>query len=92
MSEKNKEGFKYGVADLAEQLGIQPASVRVQLRNKGIPKAGKAYGWNTKEELKAVADKVRAGVKEEAEKKTAPAKAKGEKKAAPKATVKKAAA
>lgn len=46
--------FKFGVQDIADELGIKPASVRVQLRNKGIEKAGKSYGWNTKSELKEV--------------------------------------
>lgn len=53
--------FKYGVEDLAEELGIKPASVRVQLRNKGIEKAGKAYGWNSKKELQEVIDQIKSG-------------------------------
>ena len=52
--------FKYGVQDLADELGIKPASVRVQLRNNGIEKAGKSYGWNTKKELKEVIDQIRS--------------------------------
>jgi len=54
------ETFKYGVSDLAEMLGTKPASVRVQLRNKKVKKAGKSYGWNTKAELQEVADKIKA--------------------------------
>lgn len=65
--------FKYGVADLAEMLGIQEPSVRVQLRNRGIKRAGKSYGWNSKDELKEVADAIRSTGGKEAEK---PAKAK----------------
>jgi len=53
--------FKFGVEDIAEELGIKPASVRVQLRNKGIDKAGKSYGWNSKSELKEVIDQIRSG-------------------------------
>lgn len=53
--------FKYGVEDLAEELGIKPASVRVQLRNKGIEKAGKQYGWNSKAELKEVIEQIKSG-------------------------------
>jgi hypothetical protein len=53
--------FKFGVADIAEALDIKPASVRVQLRNKGIEKAGKSYGWNSKTELKEVIDQLKAG-------------------------------
>jgi hypothetical protein len=46
--------FKFGVEDLAEAMGVKPASVRVQLRNHSIQKAGKSYGWNTKKELEEV--------------------------------------
>lgn len=53
--------FKFGVEDIAEKLGIKPASVRVQLRNKGIEKAGKSYGWNSKSELNEVIDQIKSG-------------------------------
>lgn len=56
--------FKFGVADLAEELGIEPASVRVQLRNRKVEKAGKSYGWNSKAELKEVVDQLKAGKSE----------------------------
>lgn len=56
-------GFKYGVNELADLLGIEPASVRVSLRNKNVKKAGRAYGWNTKAELDEVAAKLKAPVK-----------------------------
>lgn len=59
--------FKYGVKDLAELLGIDGASVRVKLRNKGIEKAGRSYGWNTKTDLEAVVKQLQAK-KEKAEK------------------------
>lgn len=52
--------FKYGVADIAEKLELEPASVRVKLRNAGIEKAGKSYGWNTKAELQEVIDELGA--------------------------------
>lgn len=73
--------FKYGVEDIATELGIKAASVRVQLRNKNIDKAGKAYGWNTKAELDGVISQLKADSKPKAEKaekaeKKAPAKAK----------------
>lgn len=55
--------FKFGVEDLAEKLDLKPASVRVQLRNKGIEKAGKSYGWNTKTELDEVAAKLKTEAK-----------------------------
>lgn len=46
--------YKYGVGELAEALGIEPASVRVKLRSQGIDKAGRSYGWNTQAEFKEV--------------------------------------
>lgn len=70
------ETFKYGVAELADTLGIAPESVRVQLRNKNIAKAGKSYGWNTKDEFQAVVAKLKPEKKAE----TKPA-AKSDKKA-----------
>jgi hypothetical protein len=79
-------GFKYGVPELAEAMGIQEASVRVALRNKDIPKAGRAYGWNTKAELDEVVTKLRAEAPAKASKaapaKAAPAKARPGRKAA----------
>lgn len=51
--------FKYGVSDIAEKLGIKEASVRVQLRNKGIEKAGKSYGWDSKSDLNEVIDQLK---------------------------------
>lgn len=74
---------KFGVSDLAEKLGIKEASVRVQLRNKGIEKDGKSYGWDTKAELQEVADQLKASTKGEGEgKKSKKAdKADGDKKA-----------
>lgn len=74
--------FKYGVQDIADELDIKPASVRVQLRNKGIEKAGKSYGWNSKSELKEVISELRAGKDDEGEKPAKKAKKdKSEKKA-----------
>lgn len=60
--------FKYGVADLQKMLGHgDPASTRVALRKHGIEKAGKSYGWDSKDELEAVVKKIKAG-SEKAEK------------------------
>lgn len=58
-AEKTAE-FKYGVLDIADALDIKPASVRVQLRNKGIEKNGKSYGWNSKSELNEVIAQLRS--------------------------------
>jgi hypothetical protein len=52
--------FKFGVAELAEALGIEPASVRVQLRNRKVEKAGKSYGWNTQKDFDAVVKSLKA--------------------------------
>lgn len=57
--------FKFGVSDIAEKLGIKEASVRVQLRNKGIEKAGKSYGWDSKSELNEVIDQLKTSTKDE---------------------------
>jgi hypothetical protein len=59
--------FKFGVSDLAEKLGIKEASVRVQLRNRGIEKNGKSYGWNTKAELEEVAKQLKVEKAEKAD-------------------------
>ena len=75
--------FKYGVADLQKLLGHgDPASTRVALRKHEIEKAGKSYGWDSKDELEAIVKKIKAGA-EKAEPK-AKEKAKVEEKAKPK--------
>lgn len=51
--------FKYGVTDLADMLEIEPASVRVKLRNNKVKKAGKSYGWNTAAELREIVDLIK---------------------------------
>lgn len=68
-SKAEEREFKFGVEDIAEELDIKPASVRVQLRNKGIDKAGKSYGWNSKKELQEVIDQIRNGDNEKSSKK-----------------------
>jgi hypothetical protein len=70
--------FKYGVADVAEKLGIEPASVRVQLRNRKIEKAGKSYGWNSKSELDEVVSQLKAKPEGKAEGGKKSKKAKGD--------------
>lgn len=51
---------KYGVTELAEALGVKAASVRVQLRKTKVPKNGKTYGWNSKEEFQKVVSQLKA--------------------------------
>lgn len=58
----------FGVPELAAALGVKGTSVRVRLRAAGIPKSGKVYGWDTKEEMQAVIDKLQAASKSKAKK------------------------
>lgn len=51
---------KYGVPELAEALGVKASSVRVRLRNAGIEKSGKLYGWDSKSEMMEVVAKLKA--------------------------------
>lgn len=54
-----EEDYKFGVEDLADKLGIEPASARIKLRNANVKKAPHGrYGWKTKEELAKVADEL----------------------------------
>ncbi len=51
----SKDEPKYGVADLVEESGLQPASVRVALRELNVEKEfGNKYGWNTKKDFDAI--------------------------------------
>lgn len=45
---KEEESHQFEVAHLAKELGILETSARVALRAKGVEKAGKKYGWNSK--------------------------------------------
>lgn len=56
---KDAETFKYGVDDVAKALNLKPASVRVQLRNQNVTKAGKSYGWNSRADLDEVIKKLK---------------------------------
>ena len=53
------EKMKFGVDDLAKSLGIKSASARVRLRNAGVAKAGKSYGWNSQKDLDSVAKQLK---------------------------------
>lgn len=75
---------KFTVDDLVEATELQPASVRVALRELGVEKEfGNKYGWKTQKDFDAVvkamkersAKRVAAPKKEEADEK--PAKGKG---------------
>lgn len=87
-AEKEKEEWEYTVADLADELGIEAASVRVKLRNANVEREGRSYGWNTKKEFDAVLKQLSAKA-EKADKDEKPApKAKGKAAAAPAAKAK----
>ena len=47
-----KEG--YGVAYLAEQLGLEPFTIRQKLRKAKVEKGGRSYTWATKKEADEV--------------------------------------
>jgi hypothetical protein len=64
----SKEGPKYGVNELVEATDLQPASVRVALRELGVKKEfGNKYGWNTKKDF----DEVVKAMKERSAKRVA---------------------
>ncbi len=55
-----KPEYKYNVSNLADALGIEPASVRIALRKAGVEKAeGGVYGWNTKTDFEAVVNQLK---------------------------------
>lgn len=46
---------KYAIDDLVEATGLQPASVRVALRELGVDKEfGNKYGWSNQKDFKEV--------------------------------------
>lgn len=53
----------YGVPELAEALGLEPASVRVKLRKSTFEKKGRAWGWNTKKDFDEVVKAMKAEAK-----------------------------
>ena len=61
------EAPKYGVTDLAELMGIVPASARVRLRKSRFEKDGSKWGWPTKAELEEVAKELKTAEKPAAE-------------------------
>lgn len=63
-----KNELKYGVNELVEVTGLQPASVRVALRELGVEKEfGNKYSWNTKRDF----DEVVKAMKERSAKRVA---------------------
>lgn len=70
---KSDNEYKYGVKNLAKDLGIDAAYVRTKLRSKKIAvnKDG-VYGWNSQSDYKAVVAKLKPADKKTSAK--APAK------------------
>jgi hypothetical protein len=62
------EGFKYGVNELADELGVEPASARVALRKHGIEKQGAVYGWKNDRDFDAVIKQIKGDAKKAAKK------------------------
>lgn len=67
-----KEGKVYLIADLAEELDVQPATARGMLRAAKVEKEGKQYEWGSKSAFDAVVKKLKAAGKNDD--KPAPAK------------------
>ena len=51
---------EFGVAELAEALGIEPTSVRVKLRNAEIEKTGRSYSWPNQKAFDAVVKQLKS--------------------------------
>lgn len=51
---------KYGVPELAEELGIGAFAVRVKLRTLEVAKNGRYYGWESQKKFKSVLADLRA--------------------------------
>lgn len=54
--------LKFGVADLADKLGVDSATARIKLRNAGIAKDKNTgrYGWESKSAMEDVVGKLKA--------------------------------
>lgn len=74
-----RESPDFGVPALAEHMGIQPASVRVLLRNAGIEKDGGTYDFKSQKGVEAIAKQLRANEAKGSDK-DPPAKGKAESK------------
>lgn len=56
---EEKASFKYSVDQLATSLGVNASSARVLLRKHKVAKAGRAYGWNSREDFDNVVKKLK---------------------------------
>lgn len=59
------EKEKFYIADLAKEMGVEPATARIALRKKGVKKAGREYTWDTRTQVKELAAKLRSSEKTE---------------------------
>lgn len=64
-------GPKYGVPELAEATGLQPASIRVGLRDSEFEKSGRQWGWETKKDFDEVVKWFKARAEKQPTKKEA---------------------
>jgi len=78
---KKGSSHQFGVANLAKDLGIQVASVRVALRKNKIKKNEGVYGWDSRKDYDAVLKKIKSDEKAPPKKKAAKKAAKKEKEA-----------
>ena len=58
-----QETKKYTIGDLAEELDINAASARVQLRRNKVKKHGGRYGWDNRTEMMEVVKLIKANAK-----------------------------
>lgn len=56
---EEKASFKHSVDQLSTSLGVPASSVRVLLRKHKVAKAGRAYGWNSREDFDNVVKKLK---------------------------------
>ena len=49
------------MAEVAEALNVNDATARMKLRNAGIEKAGRSYGWDKDKDFKDVVTRLKSG-------------------------------
>lgn len=59
-ADKSETKPAYGVNEIAQALGIQPASARIRLRNAEVEREGKTYGWESKKAFDEVVKSLKA--------------------------------
>lgn len=51
---------KYGIPELAEAMGVEPATVRQKLRSAGIEKSGRVWDFGSAAEVKKLAKELKS--------------------------------